>query len=46
MWLDAATDISPHGRGVAHAVMSDREGVLAHVVAAAAREPPVRHQHR
>jgi hypothetical protein len=31
MWLDAATDISPHGRGVAHATMSDRDGVLAHV---------------
>jgi hypothetical protein len=31
MWLDAATELSPHGRGVAHATMSDREGVLAHV---------------
>ena len=31
MWMDAATGISPHGRGVAHATMSDRDGVLAHV---------------
>jgi hypothetical protein len=31
MWMDAATDLSPHGRGVAHSVMSDRDGVLAHV---------------
>ena len=31
MWMDAATDISPHGRGVAHSTMSDRDGVLAHV---------------
>jgi hypothetical protein len=31
MWLDAATDLSPHGRGVAHATMSDRAGVLAQV---------------
>jgi acyl-CoA thioesterase len=31
MFLDAATDLSPHGRGVAHATMSDRSGVLAHV---------------
>ena len=31
MFLDAATDLSPHGRGLAHAVMSDRDGVLAHV---------------
>lgn len=31
MFLDAATDLSPHGRGLAHAVMSDRGGVLAHV---------------
>lgn len=29
--MDAATDLSPHGRGVAHATMSDRDGVLAHV---------------
>ena len=31
MWMDAATDISPHGRGIAHSTMSDRDGVLAHV---------------
>jgi len=31
LWMDAATDIGPHGRGVAHAVLSDRAGVLAHV---------------
>ncbi|QIG44324.1 thioesterase family protein [Nocardioides anomalus] len=31
MFLDAATDLSPHGRGAAHATMSDRHGVLAHV---------------
>jgi acyl-Coa thioesterase superfamily protein/acyl-CoA thioesterase superfamily protein len=31
MWMDAVTDISPHGRGVAHSTMSDRDGVLAHV---------------
>jgi hypothetical protein len=31
MWMDAATDIGPDGRGVAHSVMSDRNGVLAHV---------------
>jgi hypothetical protein len=31
MWMDAATDLSPHGRGLAHAVLADREGVLAHV---------------
>lgn len=31
MWMDAATDISPHGRGVAHSTMSDRDGVLARV---------------
>jgi hypothetical protein len=31
VFMDAATDLSPHGRGVAHAVLSDREGVLAHV---------------
>lgn len=31
MFMDAATDLSPHGRGVAHSVMSDRQGVLAHV---------------
>jgi hypothetical protein len=31
MWLDAATDIGPDGRGVAHSVMADRAGVLAHV---------------
>jgi hypothetical protein len=31
MWMDAATDLSAHGRGLAHAVISDRQGVLAHV---------------
>ena len=31
MWMDAATEIGPDGRGVAHSVMSDRRGVLAHV---------------
>jgi hypothetical protein len=31
MFMDAGTDLSPHGRGVAHSVMSDRDGVLAHV---------------
>jgi len=36
MFMDAATDLSPHGRGVAHSVMSDRHGVLAHVA-----QPPL-----
>ena len=31
MFMDAATDLSPHGRGVAHSVLSDPAGVLAHV---------------
>jgi hypothetical protein len=31
LWMDAATDISPHGRGVAYSTMSDHDGVLAHV---------------
>ncbi|HEX5090081.1 MAG TPA: thioesterase family protein, partial [Nocardioides sp.] len=31
MYMDAATNLSPHGRGVAHSVMSDGQGVLAHV---------------
>jgi acyl-CoA thioesterase len=31
LWMDAATDLSPHGRGIAHATLSDRDGVLAHV---------------
>ena len=31
LWMDAATDIGPHGRGIAHSVMSDRDGVLARV---------------
>jgi hypothetical protein len=31
LFLDAATDLSPHGRGVAHATVSDPAGVLAHV---------------
>jgi len=31
LWMDAATDLGPQGRGLAHAVLSDRKGVLAHV---------------
>jgi hypothetical protein len=31
LWMDAATDLGPQGRGLAHAVLSDRDGVLAHV---------------
>jgi hypothetical protein len=31
MWMEAATDLSAHGRGLAHATISDRYGVLAHV---------------
>lgn len=31
VFLDAATDLSPDGRGLAHAVVSDEAGVLAHV---------------
>jgi hypothetical protein len=31
LWMDAATDIGPHGRGIAHSTISDRDGVLARV---------------
>ena len=31
LWMEAATDLSPHGRGLAHATISDRDGVLAQV---------------